>query len=56
MPKPWPEMLPDTKSNPNALGDLAVKVREWVPFLRIGDEFVVQSGFSESGDLIVGAF
>ena len=51
-PDPWPESLPDAKSAPNALGDAAVNVKEWIPVLRIGDDYEAQSGFSESGDLI----
>jgi hypothetical protein len=51
-PEPWPDSLPDAKADPNALGNAAVNVREWVPVLRIGDDYVAQSGFSEGGDLI----
>lgn len=52
MPRPWPEHLPDFKTDPNALGNAAVSVKEWVPFLRIGGEQIAQSGFTESGDLV----
>jgi hypothetical protein len=52
IPKPWPERLPDPKTSPNALGDAAVQVKEWVPLLQVGDAAVAQSGFTESGDLI----
>lgn len=52
MPKPWPGKLPDPKADPNALGNAAVSVKEWLPFLQIGDDVVAQSGFSDSGDLI----
>jgi hypothetical protein len=52
MPKPWPEKLPDAAGDPNALGNAAVSVKEWVPFLKVGDELVAQSGFTGSGDLI----
>jgi len=51
-PDPWPESLPDAKTDPNALGNAAVNVREWIPVLRVGDDYVAQSGFSENGDLI----
>lgn len=51
---PWPDGFPDPSEDPNALGNAAVNVREWVPFLRIGDDFVVQSGFTDTGELIVG--
>jgi hypothetical protein len=52
LPKPWPEAMPDFKVDPNALRNTALWVREWVPFLRIGEEIVAQAGFSDSGDLI----
>lgn len=55
-PKPWPEALPDPASEPDALGNVVVSVKEWVPFLWIGDELVVQSGFTDSGDLIADPF
>jgi hypothetical protein len=54
-PKPWPELPPDTKADPNAVGNAAVSVKEWVPFLQVGDEMVSDSGFTESGDLIAEA-
>jgi hypothetical protein len=52
MPKPWPDRLPDSKADPSALGNTAVNVKEWVPYLLIGDEFISQSGFTDSGVLI----
>lgn len=52
LPKPWPETLPDPASDPNAVGNAAVSIREWVPLLQVGDEQIVQSGFSDSGDVI----
>jgi hypothetical protein len=51
MPKPWPDSIADPKTDPNALGNAAVNVREWIPFLRVGDELVVQSAFTEGGNL-----
>ena len=54
-PDPWPENLAEPAKDPNALGDAAVNVREWVPVLQVGDEFVAQSGFAESGVLIADA-
>lgn len=52
LPDPWPATLPDTQTDPNAVGNAAVNVREWLPVLRVGDEFIHQSGFTDSGDLI----
>lgn len=51
-PKPWPDTLPDPESDPNVLGNAAVHVKEWIPFLRIGDELVTQSGFTDGGEPI----
>lgn len=54
MPRDWPATLPDPKANPNALKYAALSVTEWVPFLQVGDKVVVQSGFTEAGDLAPG--
>jgi hypothetical protein len=51
LPEPWPNDLPDRTADPNALGNTATSVREWVPYLQIGDEYIVQSAFTEGGDL-----
>jgi hypothetical protein len=51
MPKPWPDRLPDLKSDPMAIANTVVNVKEWIPFFQIGDDYVAQSGFTESGDL-----
>lgn len=56
IPKPWPDQLADVKSDPNALGNAAVSVREWVPVLRVGEDTIVQSGFTESGTIIANPF
>jgi hypothetical protein len=56
MPKPWPDMLPNASTDPNALGNAAVSVREWVPFLKVGSDLVAQSGFTDSGDLVEAPF
>jgi len=56
IPKPWPDQLADPKSDPNALGNAAVSVREWVPVLRVGEETIVQSGFTEGGAIIANPF
>lgn len=53
LPTPWPTTLPDTMTDPNAVGNAAVNVREWLPVLQVGDEFIVQSGFTDSGNPIV---
>jgi hypothetical protein len=55
-PKPWPDQLAKPAADPNALGNAAVNVREWVPVLRVGTETVTQSGFTESGDPITDPF
>jgi hypothetical protein len=52
-PRQWPENLPGPETDPNALGNAAINVREWVPFLQVGGELKVQSGFTDSGNLIV---
>jgi len=52
LPKHWPEDLLKPGADPNALGNAAVNVREWVPFLEVGDQVIAQSGFTDSGDLI----
>jgi hypothetical protein len=51
-PKPWPDSLPDRKTDPNAVGNAAVSVREWLPVLRVGGDLVVQSGVTDGGDII----
>jgi hypothetical protein len=52
VPKQWPEVSPDTSTDPNALGNAAVNVKEWVPVLRIGDDVVLRSGFTDGGVVI----
>lgn len=52
VPKPWPDSLPSAATDPNALGNAAVNVRQWVPMLQIGEQVIAQSGFSDTGDLI----
>jgi len=54
-PHPWPEHLPDPQSEPNGLGNAAVSVKEWIPFLRVGTQVVAQSGFTDGGLLITDA-
>jgi hypothetical protein len=55
-PSPWPQTLPDPAADPSALGNAAVNVKEWVPILQIGSEFVAQSGFTDDGNLIASPF
>ena len=55
-PKPWPETFPDATADPNAIGNAAVSVREWVPILQVGDEWFAQSGFSDGGEPIAEPF
>lgn len=52
LPKQWPASLPRPDVDPNALGNAAINVREWVPQLQIGSELIVQSGFTDGGVLI----
>lgn len=52
LPKPWPEGPLDTRADPNALGNAAVAVKEWMPFLLVGDRPVAQSAFTEGGQLV----
>jgi hypothetical protein len=52
LPLQWPDNLPGPETDPNALGNAAINVREWVPLLEIGDEALAQSGFTDSGDLV----
>jgi hypothetical protein len=50
MPLPWPSDLADA-TDPRMIREAAVAVREWVPYIRVGDDFIVQSGFSIEGEL-----
>jgi hypothetical protein len=50
MPRPWPGDLSDP-SNPAALREAALAVREWVPYIQVDDDLIVQSGFSIQGEL-----
>ena len=56
MPSPWPETFLDPATDPNVFGNAAVNVKNWVPFLQIGDEIVAQSGFADNGDFISDPF
>lgn len=51
MPMPWPEEIPDSKTDPNAIKNTALWVSEWVPFLQVGDDLIAQSAFTDGGDL-----
>ena len=55
-PTPWPEDLPFSVSQPNALADAAVQVRQWVPMLLVGDRIVDQSGIADDGNIIAAPF
>lgn len=46
-PKQWT----DTATDRDAFREAAFNVREWQPYLKVGDEVVAQSAFTESGDL-----
>lgn len=52
IPAQWPSVTPDPKADPNALGNFAVNVREWVPVLRVGDQSISQSGFNDAGEVV----
>lgn len=49
IPQPWPDQLPDPQTNPQALRDAALNVREWIPFLRIGDTIAANLRFRNDG-------
>lgn len=51
LPKPWPEEIAGPKADPNAQKNAALWVNSWVPFLRVGDDYIVQSAFTDSGEL-----
>lgn len=51
MPMPWPDQEPDSKTDPNALKNAALWVNKWVPVLKVGDELIANSAFTEGGDL-----
>jgi hypothetical protein len=55
-PTPWPEEFPFSVSQPNALADAVVQVRQWVPMLMIGDRVVDQSGVADDGNVIADPF
>jgi hypothetical protein len=55
-PTPWPEEFPFSGSQPNALADAAVQVRQWVPMLLVGDRVVDQSGIADDGSIIAAPF
>lgn len=50
-PRPWPAEIPEGKPDPNALKNAALWVNKWIPILKVGDEFVAQSAFTDGGDL-----
>jgi hypothetical protein len=50
-PKPWPDAPMDGTTDLDALRSAALSVRVWTPILRIGDRYLAQSGFTESGDI-----
>jgi hypothetical protein len=51
-PKQWPDRLSGQDADPNRLGNAAINIREWVPYLQVGDRFIADSGFTDRGDLI----
>jgi hypothetical protein len=55
-PTPWPENFPFSASQPTALADAAVQVRQWVPMLMVGDRIVDQSGIGDDGSVIAAPF
>jgi hypothetical protein len=55
-PTPWPEEFPFSVSQPNALADAAVQVKQWVPMLLVGDRTVDQSGIADDGSVIADPF
>jgi hypothetical protein len=51
MPIPWPADFPGPKPDLKALREAALAVKEWVPSLRVGRDPIVQSGFTDRGDV-----
>jgi hypothetical protein len=51
VPSPWPDNTRLLGGSPESARAAALGVRKWVPLLQIGRESVVQSGFSNTGDL-----
>lgn len=49
-PRPWPTDL-QNPTNPKVIREHALAVSEWVPYIKVGDNLIVQSGFSIEGDL-----
>jgi hypothetical protein len=50
VPRPWPETLRNSTSDPGALKNAALWVTEWAPYLQVGENFIARSAFSDSGD------
>lgn len=50
LPRPWPESI-NPNGDPNAFRSPLLWVSEWTPFLKVGSEYVVQSGFTDRGEL-----
>ncbi|MGH8135340.1 MAG: hypothetical protein ACRER4_03250 [Steroidobacteraceae bacterium] len=51
MPVPWPDTPPDPKGEAQAFRDAALSAKLWVPVLQVGDDRIMQSGFTVDGDL-----
>jgi hypothetical protein len=51
-PKPWPEALSARSKDAGALMTAAYAVNEWTPYLKVGDDLIVQSGFNDRGELV----
>jgi hypothetical protein len=51
MPKPWPDEDSDSETDTNSAEDAVLNVRQWVPILQVGDDLIVQSAFTDGGDL-----
>lgn len=51
VPTPWPAELPDPGVNPQPFKDAAVAAKLWIPVLRVRDERIIQSGFTNEGEV-----
>ncbi len=50
-PVPWPDEIPDPDVNPQPFRDAALAVKMWIPVLKVGDEQIINAGFTGKGDL-----
>jgi len=51
LPVPWPAGLPDPGVNPQPFREAALAAKLWIPVLRVRDEKIIQSGFTNEGEV-----